>query len=44
MPHREQLPEGCPPDESEAIATRRRVYRLASGNPPTDGDFRSLRD
>ena len=43
MPYREQLPEGCPPNEAEEITTRRIVYRLVSSNPPTYDDFRSQR-
>ncbi|MBI4569901.1 MAG: hypothetical protein HY719_16030 [Planctomycetes bacterium] len=43
MNYREQLPEGCPPVESEEIASPREVFRLARTNPPTDDDFRSQR-
>ena len=41
--YRELLPEGCPPDEAEAITVPRTVFRLVRRNPPTDEDFRSQR-
>jgi hypothetical protein len=43
MNYRDELPEGCPPDEAEEIATPRDVFRLARTNPPTLDDFRSQR-
>lgn len=43
MSYREPLPEGCPPDAAEEIATPRTVFRLARTNPPTLDDFRSQR-
>ena len=43
MTYREPLPDGCPPDEAEAISGPRTVYRLSRSNPPTDDDFMSQR-
>jgi hypothetical protein len=43
MSYREQLPEGCPPDEAEEINTRREVFRLVRNRTPTEEDFRSQR-
>src|SRR6516162_8369758 len=43
MSYREQLPEGCPPDAAEEIASPREVFRLVRSNPPTLDDFRSQR-
>lgn len=43
MSYRERLPEGCPPDAAEEIATATEVFRLVRGNPPTLDDFRSQR-
>ena len=39
MSYREQLPEGCPPDEAEEINTRREVFRLVRNRTPTEEDF-----
>jgi hypothetical protein len=41
--YREPLPEGCPPDAAEEIATAREVFRLVSGQTVGDDDFRSQR-
>lgn len=43
MRYREPLPEGCPPDAAEEIASSRETYRLVRTNPPTEADFRSQR-
>ncbi|CAG1023249.1 hypothetical protein MTYM_02302 [Methylococcales bacterium] len=43
MNYRELLPENCPPDQAEEIATARVVYRLVRCNPPVLDDFRSQR-
>ncbi|MHA3771430.1 hypothetical protein ACXR0O_07825 [Verrucomicrobiota bacterium sgz303538] len=38
------LPEGCPPNESEEITSERLVFRLVKSNPATLEDFRSQRE
>jgi len=43
MSYREPLPEGCPPDAAEEIASPREVFRLVRSSPPTLGDFQSQR-
>ena len=43
MTFRDPLPEGCPPDDAIEITLRRTVFRVVSGDPPTDDDFRSQR-
>lgn len=43
MDYREPLPEGCPPEAAEDIASSRDVYRLVRSDPPTEKDFRSQR-
>lgn len=43
MCYREQLPDGCPPDNAEEISEPREVFRLVRTRPPTDDDFRSQR-
>lgn len=40
---REQLPDGCPPDEADEIIARRVVFRLVRYSPPSQCDFRSQR-
>lgn len=40
---REQLPEGCPPDDSSSPADGMDVIRLVRQNPPTEADFQSFR-
>jgi len=41
--YREELPNGCPPDEAQEILTEVHVYRLVWHEPPTEDDFRSQR-
>lgn len=43
MSYREQLPEGCPPDDSVEISDPWEVFRLVRTRPPTADDFRSQR-
>lgn len=43
MTYREQLPESCPPDAAEEIATDRLLFRMVKTLPPTDEDFKSQR-
>lgn len=43
MSYREPLPEGCPPNAAEEIATPWEVFRLVRTDPPTLDDFRSQR-
>lgn len=43
MSYREQLPEGCPPDDSVEISEPWEVFRLVRTRPPTDDDFKSQR-
>ena len=43
MKYREPMPDGCPPNDAEEIATAWGVIRLVRTNPPTDDDFRSQR-
>ena len=43
MSYREPLPDGCPPDAADEIATPREAFRLVRTNPPTLDDFRSQR-
>ena len=43
MSYREQLPEGCPPDDSLEISEPWEAFRLVRTTPPTDDDFRSQR-
>ena len=43
MEYREQLPDGCPPDDSDIISSRQEVFRLVRNTPPTEDDFTSQR-
>jgi len=43
MSYREPLPDNCPPDEAEEIASARVVFRLVRSNPPVLDDFSSQR-
>ena len=43
MSYRDPLPEGCPPDAAEEIATPRVAFRLVRTDPPTPDDFLSQR-
>ena len=43
MNYREELPEGCPPDDAEDIVASREVFRLVRTSPPTEEDFISKR-
>lgn len=43
MSYLEQLPENCPPSESEEVSEPREVFRLVQTTPPTWDDFRSQR-
>ena len=41
--YREPLPEDCPPETAEEIASPRIVFRMVRNNPPLADDFRSQR-
>lgn len=41
--YREELPEGCPPDDATDIVGETVVYRMLDSNPATDKDFDSWR-
>jgi hypothetical protein len=43
MSFREPLPDGCPPQNADAISSQLVVFRLVRSNPPTEDDFRSQR-
>ena len=40
---RDELPDGCPPDNAYKIRRETICYRLVHNDPPTDDDFRSQR-
>ena len=43
LEYRERLPDDCPPPDAVEIVAPLIVYRLVESNPPTLGDFDSLR-
>lgn len=43
MDYREELPEGCPPNEADEIHSPRDVFRAVRQSPPDLRDFRSQR-
>lgn len=43
QPFRDELPEGCPPENAKEIVNETICYRLVHNEPPTDDDFRSQR-
>lgn len=43
MSFRDQLPDGCPPNEAEEITWEREVFRLVRNDPPDEQDFLSQR-
>ena len=40
---RDELPEGCPPENADKFRTETICYRLVHNDPPIDDDFRSQR-
>ena len=41
--YREELPDGCPPQDAKEIVDEIICYRLVHHEPPTEEDFRSQR-
>ena len=41
--YREQLPDGCPPENAETVVSEQFFYRLVRQEAPTEDDFKSQR-
>lgn len=39
--YREELPNGCPPEDADQTQDEQVVYRLVTADPPVDDDFKS---